>query len=259
MRVNRLFAQRWYYLLAFTPFLTDWIERGRLPMTPREYVTEVVVGLLVAAGVAVIHRDAVRLRALAETDSLTRLYNRHRFTEDIEQRIALARRTDARLSVVFMDVDGFKQVNDRYGHAQGDLLLSAVARGIQACARRRVDRAYRLGGDEFALLLFGVGAEGAEMLVRPVLGATWPQEPLVHELGATMSVGIAELGPDDDAGSLLRRADAAMYRTKPAHWRCQDGPAVTSTQTRIRALTGASRHATGNRSSTDIRTNTYGS
>jgi len=229
MEVNRLFAGRWYYLLAFTPFLTDWIERGRLPTTPREYVTEVVIGLVVAAGVAVIHRDAVRLRELAETDALTRLYNRRRFTEDIEQQIALARRTHARLSVVFVDVNGFKQVNDRHGHAQGDRLLSAVGRGLQACARRRVDRAYRLGGDEFALLLFGVGADGAETLIRPILGATWPQEPLVQELGATVSFGIAELRPDDDATSLLRQADAAMYRAKRAHWRCQGDQAVTST------------------------------
>lgn len=229
MRVTRLLAERCIYLLAFTPFLTDWIETGRLPATPREYVTETVMGMLVAVGVAVIRRDAVRLRAMAETDALTRLYNRRRFTEDLERQIALARRTPGRLSVVFIDVNGFKQVNDRYGHAQGDRLLSTVGRALQACARRQVDRAYRLGGDEFALLLVGVGADGAATLIRPLLGAAWSQEPLVHELGATMSYGIAELHPDDDARSLLRRADAAMYRTKQAHWRSQGDQVATST------------------------------
>ena len=152
----------------------------------------------------------------AFVDPLTRLPNRVRFLERLEIELAQSRRYERKLAVIHVDLDGFKFVNDNWGHAAGDRLLQSLAirltRGV-----REVDTIARIGGDEFLILVPDLRQTGdmsrfAQKLLT-LLGR--PVELDEHTLQVTASVGVSTY-PDDgqDAEALLRNADAAMYRAK---------------------------------------------
>jgi len=156
------------------------------------------------------------LRRLALTDPLTGLANRTRFREALSDTLKLVRRFEIGMSLLVVDMDGFKRVNDTYGHPVGDVVLKNVAR-ILADGVREVDTVARLGGDEFAVILQGVARnDDAEVLGRRYIGRL--REPMVLP-EATITIG-ACIGivnaPDhgDDAENLVRRADLALYRAK---------------------------------------------
>jgi len=156
------------------------------------------------------------MRHLAYHDSLTGLPNRALFTEHLERALARARRGGSRVTVLFLDLDRFKIVNDSLGHAAGDDLLVAVGERLRDCLRS-TDVAARLGGDEFAVLAEDSDTiADADAVAERILDAL--REPFtVHgrELSVTASVGVAVSSPaDSDAESLLRNADLAMYRAK---------------------------------------------
>jgi diguanylate cyclase (GGDEF)-like protein/PAS domain S-box-containing protein len=159
------------------------------------------------------------LQAAADHDQLTGLPNRSWFQRRLEAAVAAARRSRSAIAVLFVDLDGFKAVNDRYGHAAGDDVLVAVGLRLRAVAGSAV--VARLGGDEFLLLTDQVetvaGAEHAALQLsgrlHSALRAPLRLSVATHVIGA--SVGIAVLGRDADTGDgLIRYADAAMYRTK---------------------------------------------
>ena len=148
-------------------------------------------------------------------DSLTDLPNRTLLLDRLRQAIASARREGTSLSLLLMDLDGFKEINDTLGHHAGDLLLQQVGTRLRD-GLRHVDTIARLGGDEFAVLLPGTGAEGVLTVVANLLGRL--QAPFTIEgqrvlIGA--SIGIA-VSPEhgDEVDALLRRADVAMYAAK---------------------------------------------
>jgi diguanylate cyclase (GGDEF)-like protein/PAS domain S-box-containing protein len=148
-------------------------------------------------------------------DGLTGLPNRRLFHDRVDQAIERARRTGASLSVLLMDLDRFREVNDTLGHHTGDALLRELGRRLHACVRRS-DTFARLGGDEFGFLLTDAGARGARELVARIQRAlaepfTLQQLPLEVEA----SIGIAVF-PDhgDSVDLLLQRADVAMYVAK---------------------------------------------
>ncbi|TFW23614.1 putative bifunctional diguanylate cyclase/phosphodiesterase [Duganella callida] len=152
----------------------------------------------------------------ANFDALTALPNRHMFQDRLAQEIRKARRAGQQLALLFIDLDGFKAVNDTLGHEHGDALLVEAARRISACVRA-TDTVARLGGDEFIVLLSGLArAEGVDRIVQGMLNllnrpfALGPAQPSI-----SASIGIA-LFPDDAAepDGLLRQADQAMYAAK---------------------------------------------
>ncbi|MBV5295167.1 MAG: diguanylate cyclase [Curvibacter lanceolatus] len=160
--------------------------------------------------------DEERIRFAAHHDALTGLINRAMFMECLEAEVSLARRTGNGCAVLYLDLDGFKPINDQYGHAVGDLVLVGVARALSSIARE-ADFVARLGGDEFAVLQRGVQSrEQARQLVQRVHQAL--SQPITVEslrLHVGASIGVA-LCPDDgdQAEALLRQADLAMYARK---------------------------------------------
>ena len=174
-------------------------------------------------GVSVDVTDRTRLeqvlRRQATSDPLTALPNRLVFEDRLSRAVTRATRTGEAVGVLLVDLDGFKQVNDRYGHAFGDKVLSQLARRLTHCVRE-ADTVARLGGDEFVILTEGdaIRSHAAEIATR-VLDAM--RRPLVSEDGSVQlgaSVGIAVLdGRRDPAGAevdLVQQADAAMYEAK---------------------------------------------
>jgi diguanylate cyclase (GGDEF)-like protein/PAS domain S-box-containing protein len=160
-------------------------------------------------------REAL-LRHQAHHDTLTGLPNRLLFEDRLQQALASASRHDRQLAVLFLDVDGFKLINDSHGHAAGDAVLVEAARRLRSSLREE-DTIARLHGDEFAVVLPEVsGAADADRLARDLL-ATFEQPTTASgkALSVSVSIGVS-LFPHDgrDAASLLRAADAAMYRAK---------------------------------------------
>ncbi len=174
-------------------------------------------------GAVIVFRDVSAAQArseqmihLAEHDSLTGLPNRTLFCDRVGQAIALARRHRGRAAVLFLDLDGFKQINDSLGHAAGDKLLQSVAKRLLACVRDP-DTVSRYGGDEFAVLLQDVHRhQDAAATARRVLRALAEVHSVDgHQVHITASVGMS-IYPDDgsDAETLVGNADTAMYRAK---------------------------------------------
>jgi diguanylate cyclase (GGDEF)-like protein len=149
-------------------------------------------------------------RFLADHDPLTRLLNRRALLHELGA-AAEAGWTEP-LALVFLDVDNFKEINDAYGHAVGDRVLTQFATLLAELVREE-DRAFRVGGDEFALLLHGAGSLQAREIVSRIVAAVAANiDPLVRRLSA--SFGVATSGGVDEPEALLRVADEAMYQAK---------------------------------------------
>ena len=209
----RWVVDRAAYGLALLPVLVDRFDAGHWPQHPREYATEVVLGLLILVGVHLLYRRGDRFRALAETDALTGLGNRARFRVDLEEAVARGRTTDGPPVLAFIDVDRFKDVNDRLGHEAGDAVLKDVGRALERSIRQGRDRCYRIGGDEFAVLITGADTSGA----LAALHRGFAQAAPAAGQRVSCSIGIVALAEDaEDAepDELVRRADTFMYRAK---------------------------------------------
>jgi diguanylate cyclase (GGDEF)-like protein/PAS domain S-box-containing protein len=171
--------------------------------------------------------ERVRLQAQlqhnAEHDPLTDLPNRALFTRRVQAALSGRRTSDRGTAVLFIDLDGFKAVNDTIGHQAGDELLIQAARRLQEAVRQG-DTASRLGGDEFAALILGEGARDRGARERHILELadrlriTLSQPYLIdgNDVRVAASIGVAFAEPGLGAGELLRNADLAMYRAKSA-------------------------------------------
>jgi diguanylate cyclase len=157
-----------------------------------------------------------QLRHLAFHDPLTGLANRALFHDRVERAIAGQARESTLIGVLFIDLDGFKAINDTRGHAAGDELLITVSRRLQECARQS-DTVARLGGDEFAILVERVPeAESPAMLARRIVTVLSEPIDLAGDqvyVGASVGVALGEQG-DGSASEVLRKADCAMYAAK---------------------------------------------
>jgi diguanylate cyclase (GGDEF)-like protein len=207
----------WVRALTLVPIHTEGHLMGILPVlwdrrrVPDPSEIELLRGLADQTGLAFGQAQARRARELAATDSLTGLANHRAFRDALTARIAEARRHHGRLAILFTDLDRFKAVNDRHGHAVGDLFLHRIAQAVRAAARTE-DVVARYGGDEFALILPSAGLAAAQEV-----GQRLRDEVLAAEGGmdVDLTVGIA-LYPEDgaDVEALIERADAAMYAGK---------------------------------------------
>ncbi len=156
-----------------------------------------------------------RILSLSRTDPLTGLLNRRAFFVDLARCLRRSRPARRGGALLYLDLDNFKRVNDRHGHAAGDRAIAALAEILRRAVRAG-DVAARLGGDEFALWLDGVDAEAAQARGEEVLAASWAlarfSDEAEHPLG--VSIGLAVAREDEAPEPLVARADAAMYRAK---------------------------------------------
>jgi diguanylate cyclase (GGDEF)-like protein len=156
----------------------------------------------------------LELRTIAYTDVLTKMLSRRAWRAGVEKELDRTLRSSGTLSTLMIDLDHFKQVNDRFGHETGDRVLKKAAQVINANIRRH-DLAGRLGGEEFVVCLVGAPLETAVAIadrIREQVAALAFEE--LSDLHCTTSVGVAELVPGEDLDSLLRRADEALYAAK---------------------------------------------
>ncbi|WP_020653378.1 diguanylate cyclase [Massilia niastensis] len=200
-------------------------EANGLKMGASDYIVKPFNPTVVMARVA-LHLQVVRqrrmLERLANIDGLTELANRRRFDEMYALEWQRARRTGRPLSLALLDIDAFKQYNDRYGHPAGDRALRSVARVAGAAMRRPADLAARYGGEELVLLMPETEAHDARMVAAAMCEAV-AQLMIAHEASSvapvlTVSVGGATLTADsiEQQYELFESADAQLYRAKQA-------------------------------------------
>ena len=158
---------------------------------------------------------------LARHDTLTQLANRNVFLDRVEHALQMARRRRSRVAVLFCDLDGFKQINDRFGHNAGDAVLVTIAGRIRGCVRAS-DTVARLGGDEFAILLEDViDPYDVDRVTSSVLAAVTEQtEVNGHLVNVSTSIGVAASDGSDTSEGVLRSADIAMYEAKAKGKNC---------------------------------------
>jgi diguanylate cyclase (GGDEF)-like protein len=201
------------------PGATGEAAAARIARPPQE---ERSVARRLAADVARLERELVAVRARvaelvsrADIDPLTEVLNRRGFERELRRSLAYVKRYGASAALVYFDLDGFKSINDRHGHAAGDTVLKAVAAALVRHVRAS-DLVARLGGDEFAVLLWHLSEADAERKARS-LAAAIERTTAIHAaraLSVGVSVGTALLLPRDEAANVLERADRAMYAHK---------------------------------------------
>ncbi len=201
--------------------------------TPRRFVVQVhpvtdrfaghVGSTVIMRDVSEARRALQRMTDMAMTDELTGVFNRRRFQEVGKRELELARESGASIAVLMLDLDHFKSVNDRYGHAAGDMVLRIVCSRLLA-ESRSMDYLFRYGGEEFAFILPETDEEGARAvaerirlsLASEIMG--WENSPI--RITASLGVCAAVPAPDEGLDEYLQRADTALYEAKRAGRDC---------------------------------------
>jgi len=164
-----------------------------------------------------LQRSEEHFKALSRTDPLTKLANFRDFYEQLENEIARAARHGGALSLLFIDIDDFKNVNDSRGHVGGDRVLQQLGGLIQGW-KRHTDLAFRYGGDELAVLMPGAGLKqavaAAERLIRHLARVCAGPARADDTPPYTLSIGVAQYAPGESATGLVQRTDAATYQAK---------------------------------------------
>jgi diguanylate cyclase (GGDEF)-like protein len=162
-------------------------------------------------------RRIAELETQVDEDPLLPLLNRRGFMRELERALAFARRYGAQASLVYLDLDHFKEVNDRHGHDMGDRVLGAVAEILLANVRQS-DVVGRLGGDEFALLLWSAEPDVAEAKARGLCEAIAVSAPALTGMDMPLgaSYGVAAIDGELNAREAVSRADKAMYARRAA-------------------------------------------
>jgi diguanylate cyclase (GGDEF)-like protein len=200
-----------------------WLVNGRPPAVTAQaqWTTSTLVLVAAVAAVWVLRRELTaahdELARLATCDPLTGLLNRRGFDQRVGHEIERHLRSSEPFSILLCDLDRFKSINDRHGHAVGDRVLTRVAAALQDGVRT-IDAVARVGGEEIAVLLVHCDRSGADTVaerLRMAVAETHAGEPDV-----TISIGIAEAGPGELPAQLYARADGALYEAKRAGRDC---------------------------------------
>lgn len=220
--------QAWFFLLGWGSVLLvgmvravyflqhqgtpDWLE----VLHPGIQVFGAMVLVLATARAArYAEREMHVARTVARTDALTRLPNRAQLDQGLAELLQLAARDQLPLSLMFLDLDHFKLINDRHGHAIGDRCLATVGNILRRHVRAS-DLIARYGGEEFVLALEGAGHERSVAAAEELRRAVEEEGRAIdgRAIGLTVSIGVADFRTGDSVADLLARADAALYRAK---------------------------------------------
>ncbi|SHG59407.1 diguanylate cyclase (GGDEF) domain-containing protein [Kaistia soli DSM 19436] len=186
------------------------------PGTPADFELETLLDLAaITSHELSLTLHNTQLREQSNTDSLTGIHNRRKLDEEMPRAIRRSTRTSTPATLLLIDLDHFKEVNDRLGHQAGDDLLARFAAFLQSFPRRPDDVLARFGGEEFALILAGTDEDGGVAVATRIIASlakTQMPHPARGQLSA--SIGIAALGAADDKNSWLARADRALYLAK---------------------------------------------
>lgn len=187
---------------------------GNFPTKPGEWITEIAMVIIIGITILIIYQQYNLLEKLSLLDPLTGIGNRRQFELDLKREIARTKRMNAGLVLIFFDLDDFKEINDSYGHEEGDTVLVQVAQALSMFARRGSDFCYRFGGDEFAVLFTGI--KNQEMFVIEKKIEERLSKIVFDNLprGVTVSKGLVTLKENENFDELLKRADDAMYQAK---------------------------------------------
>jgi diguanylate cyclase (GGDEF)-like protein len=172
----------------------------------------VLCSLLYPLRNALLYQDALQL---AQKDPLTGICNRAALDEMMQRELSHARRQDSSYSLLILDIDHFKAINDKYGHIVGDCALKAVASTIDSC-KREGDLLFRYGGEEFVVLMRDTDLDGSNLLAERIRAAfeTTPCTCSGANLDIRVSIGVSVLQENDSPVSLFARADQALYNAK---------------------------------------------
>jgi len=189
-----------------------FMRRKRFNEKELETIESFLSALLYPLKNALLYRTAI---LAAHTDSLTGVLNRSTLQSIFQKESSLARRHQSDLSLVMVDIDFFKKVNDTYGHIAGDIALKELTNCIKRTVRES-DHIFRLGGEEFAILLNNVDLKGATLLAKR-LNIAVQQINIKHEdnqFGFTISAGVTQYNENEALDELMNRADKALYEAK---------------------------------------------
>lgn len=201
-----------------------------VPLTNRDFVNGVIIavsqsdepfdtshtnllGIIAAQTSLTLERASyfALQESLAKNDGLTGLLNRRMFNEFAVAEYNRFKRYHTALSIIMIDIDHFKKINDQYGHPVGDEVIKMVAETMRSLIRT-TDRAFRYGGEEFAVLLPETSAENSLILAERIRSQIETSQ--VHGIKVTISLGVTGLAPSDTLGNFISRADSALYSSK---------------------------------------------
>ena len=188
------------------------IRRTRFSNKEQSFIEKSLVAVLSPLSNALEYQTAINA---AQQDPLTGVYNRFAMESNFSREIELAKRNQTPLSMIVLDVDFFKQVNDTHGHAIGDCVLKHLTACVKECARTS-DMLFRYGGEEFILLLNNTDSTGTKQLAERIR-QTVADTPCIckgQSISITVSMGISGFTENDTHGSFFERADKALYEAK---------------------------------------------
>ena len=204
-------------LVIATPLLLQ--PQAPLEASARVFATLLASVVFLNLFSSVVERLQGKLREAATTDFLTGAYNRRHLDKTVSDAIERRKRYGVQASLMLLDIDHFKRINDDLGHGTGDAVLRAVAHTIRTHLRK-LDVLFRIGGEEFLVLLPDMGQDGATGAAEK-LRAAIEQSPLCGDgRRVTVSVGLAELAESENMDSWIRRCDAALYQAKTRGRNC---------------------------------------
>jgi len=224
-----MFRQRWAWvanaivILVIVPLAAQYLPTE---VALRAMVTFVLVSMFSILAVRVIDTQQQRLESLAITDSLTGLLNRSLLGANLDQALARRRRAGESATLLAIDVDNFKDINDAYGHQYGDQVLVTTATMIKTRLRAS-DIVFRTGGEEFAVLLPDTKAEPARHVAQMLRTAVEAETLVDEENTITISLGVSELRDEDTVESWFARADRCLYQAKRQGRNCVISDAVS--------------------------------
>jgi diguanylate cyclase (GGDEF)-like protein len=182
------------------------------PVAVRATVTLIAVSTFSAIFMRVIRNQQHQLHTIAVTDSLTGVHNRVLLHDTLEQSLMQGNRSGIPMTLITLDLDHFKSINDSLGHDAGDTVLKHLGKFLQESVRA-TDKVFRMGGEEFLMLLYDTTREGGLHFAEKIRSEIERHE-ILPDHQVTVSLGVAELQPGDDRDSWMRRCDQSLYTAK---------------------------------------------